>query len=460
MELGFGLTKIIPYFVYGTFLLIAVLTIMYRIEVGIFFLVPLIPQQSLLDSIQGFFLGEDIVDVLLVAMLIKWASNSRKQSDSFLMKTPANLPIFCLMLWTFLELWVGSFNLNLPLPVSIRDARFVVWKNFMILPLLYLIVVNNIKDKQHIKILIALMAMSMLFMDRHFYNNFRGRSTANFSHDLREAGTFTYLGPNELAAFYAQYTLIVLCIALMDRTLWIRLGCWVVTIFNYYCMIFLFSRGGYLATLVAWSFLGLIKDRKVLAVIIILVIFWKSLLPGAVIQRIEMTQTEQGTDTSVQERFQMWQQAMDVFENNPLMGIGYNTTPYFGFTDSITKQHRNNLHNGYVEVLAELGIIGLLIYLTIFFKGIAAGWRLFKLAEDRFSKAIGLGFAAGIIASLAANITGNNWHYFNVAGFFWVLFGLVIQSTLILEKEKATAGDSTAKTIPEKMKPMLEPSYV
>lgn len=460
MELGFGLTKIIPYFVYGTFLLVAVLTIMYRIEVGIFFLVPLIPQQSMLDSVSSFFLGEDIVDVLLVAMLIKWASNSSKRTEGFLMKTPVNLPIFCLMFWTFFELWMGSFNLGLPLPISIRDARFVVWKNFMILPLLYLIVVNNIKDKRHVKILILLMALSMLFMDRHFYNNFSSHSTDHYRDDLRTAGTFTYLGPNELAAFYAQYTLIIFCIALIDRVRWIRLGCAVVTVFNYYCMIFLFSRGGYLATLVGWSFLGLVKDRKVLAVIIVLIIFWRSILPTAVIERIEMTQTEKGADTSVQERIQMWNQAMAVFKSNPLMGIGYNTTPHFGFSDSITKQHRNNLHNGYVEVLAELGLIGLVIYLAIFFKGIAAGWRLYKLAEDKFFKAIGLGFAASIVASLTANLTGNNWHYFNVAGFFWVMFGLVVQSAMILEKEKAEDSDSPANDIPEKAKPLFEPSYV
>lgn len=435
MELGLGLTKIIPLIVYLAMILVVVLTLMYRIEIGIYFLALAIPQQSTLEGLTRYPLGKDIIDIVLIALLIRWRINSSRKREGLFAKTPINTPIFWLMAWTFFELWMGSFNLGLPLPISIDDARFVTWKNFMILPLLYFVVVNNIEDQKQIKIILGMMALSMLFMDRHFYNNFRGRSVDSYSHGLRSSGTFTYLGPNELAAFYAQYTLILLCVTLLDRQTWVRLCAAVVMAFNYYCMIYLFSRGGYLATLVAWSFLGLVRDRRVLAALILLLIFWKELLPSAVIQRIEMTKTESGTDTSVQERIQMWDMALDVIQSNPVMGIGYNTTPYFGFTDSITRQHRNNLHNGYIEVLTELGVVGLLIYLVIFGKGMAAGWRLYRGSEDPFFKALGLGFVAAILASLTANISGNNWHYLNVAGYFWITFALVVRSLNIMALE-------------------------
>ena len=463
MELGFGLTKIIPLIAYMVFIVVVVLTIMKRIEIGILFLVPLIPQQSLMESINQYPLGKDIVDVILIAMLIRWFVESKKRPEGMFIKNPVNAVIFAMIVWTYIELWLGSFNLNLPLPISIGDERFVTWKNFMILPLMYMIVVNNIEDKRFIIAIFVLMALSMLFMDRHFYNNFAGRSTAHFSDDLRSAGTFTYLGPNELAAFYAQYTLVLMCVLFVGGQMWLRVLAGVVTVFNYYCMIYLFSRGGYLATLVGWTALGILRERKFLVVIAVLLIFWKFFMPTAVIERIEMTQTEEGTDTSVLERLELWNAAAQVFESNPLMGIGYNTTPYFGFSDSITKRHRNNLHNGYLEVLSEMGIIGLLIYLTIFFRGMQAGWRLYKLADDAFFKAIGLGFVISILASLTANLTGNNWHYFNVAGFFWVNYALVVRSTLIFEKERI-AGGSPAADAPspgsDQPKPTVEPSYV
>ena len=106
------------------------------------------------------------------------------------------------------------------------------------------------------------------------------------------------------------------------------------------------------------------------------------------------------------------------------------------------------LHDGYLEVLTELGAIGLLIYLIIFANGIAAGWRLYKIAPEPFFKALGLGFVAGVLASLAANITGNNWHYFNVAGFFWVIFALVVRSIRIFEAEK-TESTSPSSSHPD-----------
>lgn len=373
MELGLGLTKIIPLLLYLGMILVLLLTLLYRIEIGIYFLVPLLPQQSVLDGVAKYPGGKDIVDFLILAMLLRWWFTSSRRPEGFMLKTPANTAIFWLIIWTYAELWLGSLNLSLPLPIALGDARFVTWKNFIILPLLYFIVVNNVTSKRQIQILVVLILCSMLLMDRHFYNNFSGRSTSSYSHDLRSAGTFSYLGPNELAAFYAQYTLIVVCLFLLDRDWRRRALAGLVMVFNYYCLIFLFSRGGYLATLVGWSFLGLVRDRRVLAALVLLLIFWKAILPNAVIERIEMTQTEEGTDTSVQERIQMWEMAKGVIVSNPISGLGYNTTPYFGFTDSITKQHRNNLHNGYVEVMSELGIVGLLIFLTIFFKGIAEG---------------------------------------------------------------------------------------
>src|SRR5262245_38605853 len=123
MELGLGLTKIIPFIVYLTMILVAVLTLMYRVEIGIYFLVPLIPQQSTLEGIARYPLGKDIVDVILLALLVRWWINSAQKPEGMFAKTPVNTPVFWLAAWTLLELWLGSFNLNLPLPISFSDAR-------------------------------------------------------------------------------------------------------------------------------------------------------------------------------------------------------------------------------------------------------------------------------------------------------------------------------------------------
>jgi len=79
MEFGIGLTKLVPLAVYITGLMVVCLTLFYRIEVGIFFLVPLLPLQNIIDVIHQYPAGKDFLDILIVAILIKWVLNKKRQ---------------------------------------------------------------------------------------------------------------------------------------------------------------------------------------------------------------------------------------------------------------------------------------------------------------------------------------------------------------------------------------------
>lgn len=458
MELGLGLTKFIPLAVYITGLLVVCVTLFYRIEVGIFFLAPLLPLQNILDLIHSYPLGKDFIDILLFALLAKWLLNKNQVEGTKFLKTPLNLPVLLLVLWTFIELWRGSSYLGTGMPIRLEDARFMHWKNFMMLPLMYLIVVNNIRNPKHIKFLVLLMTLSILFMDVSFYNNFSNRTSTHYNDSLRITGTFSYLGPNELAAFYAQYALILISLFLLDLNKWHRLFFGATALFSYYCVAFLFSRGGYLATLVGWAFLGLLRDRKILLVLVILLMFWKSLLPLAVRERIEMTRTEDGYDVTVQERLSLWENAKESISNNPLMGIGYNVITFLNFSSSISHQRRASLHNAYLQVITELGVIGLAIFLLLFGLGFRAGWLLYKAADKGFEKGFGLGFMACTLALLSCNLTGSHWFYLNVTGFYWVFLALVVRSKIIIERGIKTMP--TTNVTPITHKKLLESRFV
>jgi len=202
MELGLGLTNIIPPIVYFISVFVILLTLFYKIEVGIFFLVPLLPQQSLLQRIHELPLGKDFVDILVLALIIKWILSKNKGEEGFFVKTSFNLPILLIIIWTYIELWRGSFYLGVGAPISIRDPRFVVWKNFMLMPIIYFIVLNNVKNPKHIKILVLLMTLSILMMGLHFRDSFQWKDTSAYSDDLRLTGTFTYLSPNAIGSFF------------------------------------------------------------------------------------------------------------------------------------------------------------------------------------------------------------------------------------------------------------------
>jgi O-antigen ligase len=432
MELGFGLTQYIPMVVYLIGMVVVLLTLFYKIEIGIFFLVPMLPLQNLLDAMIPFPGGEDFMDMLYAALMIKTVLIRSELPKATELRKSMKLIVTAICVWTFMELLRGSLYIGSDL-LSLGDARFVTWKNYVMLPILYFIVVSNIKNEKQIKILLVLMSVSMLFMDRSFYSTLAGRDTSHYRDDIRSGGTFTYLGPNELAVFYAQNSIILLCLFLVDddkRRKWFFL---IVTIFNYFCAVFLYSRGGYLAILVSWMFLGFIKDRRVLIAFILFLAFWRVFTPQSVQERIDMTETEEGVDSSVEYRYEMWEKALGYFYESPVYGVGYGVIP----TLRISAGHvRRSLHNGYLEIAVEQGVIGLIIFFTLYGMCIRYGWRLYREADDKFFKGFGLGFVGCVLAILAGNIFGSYWFYINVSGFFWTNLALVVRATEIAREAR------------------------
>jgi O-antigen ligase len=275
-------------------------------------------------------------------------------------------------------------------------------------------------------------------MDIYFYNTARWYSFDHYDQDYRSklGSTYTYLGPNELASFYVNSAMLIVGALIMDKSL-IRRGIYfVIVAFNFYCILFLFSRGGYAAAMAGIIFYGIAKKRVLILLLIVLLIGWKVILPGAVVERIEMTKTEEGVDHSVLARFELWSEALEVIASNPISGIGFGGTKYLGFKKSERKANRKDVHNGYLEVLMEQGFLGLFLILNLFIIGIKRGWALHRKTDDYFMSGIGIGFVGMTIASLAANFFGDKWSYFSLMGYNWIVLGMVIRAMDITRREK------------------------
>ncbi len=381
-----------------------------------------------------FPFGKDIMDIYMLVFLFIIALNRKDYSlrDKFVDKA-----IILLIFTTYSALWVGSFKLGLPYPISLNNEQFVMWKNFVMLPLLYFISINIINKRHQIFLLVWIMVTALVLMDINFYQNTKWFSYEHFVETNRAAGsTFSYLGPNEIAAFYAQITMFLIGVYLCDKARFRRLFFFGVISFNFYCLLYLFSRGGYLSALVGLMFLGATKKRLILVLLLLLFLSWKVVLPNAVVERIEMTITEEGLDHSSYSRIEMWSKAMESVAINPLTGIGFGNTRYLGIKSE--KGVRRSVHNGYLKVLVEQGIIGLSIFLIVFYAALRKGWELYQNAEDPQMKGLGLGFVAMIIANLVGNLTGDKWSYFNAMGYFWILFGLVVKANEIVTVEKGS----------------------
>jgi O-antigen ligase len=326
--------------------------------------------------------------------------------------------------------------------LSLENPRLVYWKNFIRLPLLYLIIVNNIKKQEHKKLIILLMVMAVLMLDRSFYNIAMWRDFSHYSPEQRVGGMAQGLGGNELAVCLAMNLAIILSVFSCTSSFPIKLFLAGPIFVTTYCILFLFSRSGYFAAVVGCCVIGFLKDRKVLLILIILVFSWKSILPTAVKERIEMTKNEEteSYDSTVQQRFAMWDIGKEIVISSPILGAGLNAARYINITlEEFGGKTWHSFHNAYLQQAVETGLVGLGIYLWMFYLMILCGWRLFRKAEDWLKKALGLGLMACVMACLAGNVAGGYWNYIGVVSYMYILAGMVVQDLISLDKDKTSS---------------------
>ncbi|HEY4363757.1 MAG TPA: O-antigen ligase family protein [Bryobacteraceae bacterium] len=93
-----------------------------------------------------------------------------------------------------------------------------------------------------------------------------------------------------------------------------------------------------------------------------------------------------GLGTGFTGRIDAWQEALDLFQQNPLFGVGFRMHERYMTTLS-------SAHNGYLSLLAEVGIFGTIPLIGL---AILGGYRLFRRAWSGDEMAImGFAFFAG-----------------------------------------------------------------
>lgn len=426
-SLHLGLDANLSILLYVGAILSFLLSVFWKSEVGLYYLVPLLPMQTIRYRLIPYPLGQHFVDIMLLGVIL----GTLLRGGRLIPKSPMNRIFAVIGIVTYVGLWRGWFFLGGEMPLWFTNQRFSDWKNFMVMPILCLVAMMVIRSPKQMKILFGLMLLSTLFVNRNYYHTVSTREIEHFSYGARYAGTLGYAGENGFGAFEAEFLVFLLAIYSFTKKKSFKIGIALFFAFGLYCLLYSFSRGAYAAFLVSLVFLGLFRERKLLLGALVLLIAWQVFLPMAVQERITMTyQQGEGLDSSAQERVSLWQDALSLVSRDPVFGIGFDTYEFL---------HRvgiyEDTHNYYLKVMVETGIVGLLIFLWLLLKSFRLGFRLYREAEDPFLKSLGLGFACMIVCTAIANLFGDRWMYLQVNGFLWVLLACVMRALQLQGQE-------------------------
>jgi len=377
------------------------------------------------ELIVGQLPGRDITvrfdDILLAIITFTWfAKTAINKGLALFIKTPLNKAIGVYILVCLISTLRGvALGFVIPEKGLFYVLRYIEYF------LLFILVVNHVHSRKQIKFFLTSLFVTCALVSVYGITLIpQGiRVSAPFEGETGEPNTF------------GGYLLFILCLALglllknvTDRTK-ISLFCLLALIF--FPFLYTLSRASYMAIIFSFLVLIIMTKRKLVLIttmtaIAVLIIVIR---PESVVSRVEYTfQKKQPQlvkifnvylDPSASARIFSWQDSFEAWKERPILGRGISG---HGFIDG-----------QYIRTLPEIGAIGLLALLWLFWVIFKHSILIYKKMDEEFYKGLTLGFIAGFIGLAFHAVTANTFIMIRTMEPFWFVAGIIMMLPRLLD---------------------------
>jgi O-antigen ligase len=377
------------------------------------------------DHFVDYFLGEHMLLILVLAVIVGALLHGKR-----LPKSKLYIIWLVIGVYLYISMWLGAALGNAPAPLWLSDMNFVTWKDYLVIPLVFVATSLVVEDRRAVRTVILITAITLLFIDRSCILESTSRNWGNFDENKRDAGPLSY-GSNQTAAFLAQLAMFFWGLVQFVKAKKYKLLGYGLIAITLFATMYTFSRGGYLAVLVSILVLGILKDHKLLVILGVFLLTWQTVVPTAVRERVTMTQNSNGQlEASAQERVDLLKESWNSIVHSPILGNGFATFQY--------GQHAGGLadtHDWFIKVLVETGIVGLIMYFFLLQQMLALGYRLFRHGNDPIYRGLGLGLLLAMCSCIVANCFGDRWTYLEITGPMFVLVAAAVRASHLMATE-------------------------
>ena len=416
--MGLGLIHYIPGIAYFGFWVMCLVSLTGRPLLGLYYLTPFLPYRTMRDHFLDYPLGGNVLTILVVAVIVGALIQGKR-----LPKSKLYLIWLAFGVYLYLSMWLGTALGNAPAPLWISAPNFATWKDYMLIPLIFVATGLVVEDRKAVRTILLITAFALLSIDRSCLLDSLSHSWSNFDENKRSGGPLGY-GSNQTAAFLAQFAMLFWGAGQFVKRIKVKLLLYGLVALTLLATMYTFSRGSYLAVIFSVFVLGLLKDRKLLLIAAVFLMTWQVVVPTAVRERINMTQDSNGhLEASAQERVNLWEAAKQSILSDPIFGTGYASYQLQAHVDGL-----RDTHNWYVKVMVETGIIGMFFVLLLLQQMLALSYRLFRSGGDPLYCGLGLGLFLAVCSCLIANLFGDRWTYLEITGLLWVVFGAAVRA--------------------------------
>ncbi len=434
---GTGIGHYIPLVAYLGFWVMCLVSLGGRPLLGLYYMIPFLPYRTMRDHFDDYPLGGNMLTLLVIAVIVGALFQGKH-----LPKSKLYVAWLIFGIYLYFSMWIGTALGNAPAPLWLSDVNFLTWKDYMLIPLVFLAAGLVIEDRKAIRKVVLITAICLLFIDRSCILESMSRTWSTFDENKRGGGPLAY-GSNQTAAFLAQFAMFFWGFALFVKRKKFKLFSYGLVALTLFATMYTFSRGAYIAFLFSVLVLGLLKDRKLLLILGLFLLTWQTVVPTPVRQRVNMTENSSGQlEASAQSRVDLWENAEKSIISSPIVGTGFATFQLGEHVDNL-----RDTHNWYVKVMVETGIIGLIIALFLVQQMLAVGYRLFRRATDPLYRGLGLGLFLATCSCIVTNFFGDRWTYLEITALLWVLVAAAIRATLLAESEPMTESAQIDSTV-------------
>ncbi len=393
---------------------------------------------------------ELIAEVLIILSLMFWGFKVITKEKLALNPTPLNIPLLSFITICILSLiWSNSFF------VSLKELPL-----FLVGPLLYFIITNNISDQRQIDLILNVLLIIGGLFGIYGILQYKG---IDFSFWIANIGRQQVFGLFGNVNFFAEYLIIPLPIAISiffgSRNKFKKFLLLIGILAMGTTLIVTFTRGSYLSIGVSLIFMFLLfllsrgksfinENKKIFIIILTSIIIVAFLFivptplskPGTAISQIKGRVSISGliNEFSSGRRITIWKFTGMMIKDRPILGSGIGTFKYntLRYQAKFFEQGQNRslyhyrfavaTHNEYLQLWAELGIIGLGIFIWLIISYFNCGLKILRKIKNKHRQGIIIGLMAAVVAVLVDGIFGFPLHLPATVVLFWLALGLTM----------------------------------
>ncbi|MCI8387306.1 MAG: hypothetical protein HFE63_02425 [Clostridiales bacterium] len=297
----------------------------------------------------------------------------------------------------------------------------------------YFLVVNLIRSRKWMTrcIIGAIFSCTMVSL-YGLYQNFFGQvertwQDSDMFSEIEGRVVSTFENPNVLAEYLIMVLPLMLAVFIIKKTPMTRFLMFMSMAVTGGCLIYTWSRGAWLGFLIGILLFMLIYSKNTLTVMLFGVLgvpFLPFILPDSITQRF-LSIGNLG-DSSTSYRVYIWKGVTNMLGDYFTTGIGIGNDsfrlvyPRYALSGIETAPHSHNL---YLQILVEIGIVGLIVFIAAMFFYVQSCFTL-QANESRSSKLLSAAIMCGILAVLAQGMTDYIWYNYRVFLMFWLVLGL------------------------------------